>query len=177
MIQGMSRKDEGRLERIAGGINNSEHNSFGDKLKKIPYILLAVYYGGVLVPEYQEEFAERIGGDSKNLTMANATIFGLGGSALYFFGGGELLEFFGTINPLKDAENYFVVAISNMLGVTAKTLLNAYVSYNTLQSLGRIGYSQKTKKAAPSFSFNGAIFNGGHASFRLLKRSKACGGS
>jgi len=166
----ISLKKRQQLEDIVKGINDSEKSSLRDRVKKISYIPLAVYYGGILRRKYQKEFAERINWKEKNLTISNALFFGLGGSLLYYFGGDGAIGFFENLDVIESIENYIILGVADFLGVASKNILYSYIGFNTVQNLFRIGYSQTTGKSMASLSFIGAIANTGHMSAVYLRK-------
>lgn len=168
----MEPETESRLEEIAKEINNSGETLL-DKAKRISYIPLAVYYGGVLRREYQKKFAEKIKWREKTLTTSNAVIFGLFTSAMYY-GSGEAAGSFGNMDFIKNLENILASRAAEFLGTTSRDVLYSLSGFNLAQTLFRIAYSQATEKAIASFSILGAFANAGYFAVNgLLKRKKS----
>jgi hypothetical protein len=161
-------KDEGGLEEIVNGINNSDLSLSG-KIKRMTYVPLAVAYAGLLKQEYQKAFARKIGWKEKNLTISNATFFGLGSSVLFYFLG-EGASSLGNSGYIQDLNNAAVSWTANLFGTTSKTILHAHAYFDGIQSLFRIGYSYLTEKAIASFSLSGAI--GNIAQYTLISLKK-----
>lgn len=123
---------ETRLEKIARHITNPSASKTGRTLWFIP----AVYFGGSARARYQAPFAKAIGIRPNNLTILNAAIFGIGGALFYYFGGQE---------ASKGMEY-----VAQELSQPTKIIAELYAGYTLLHSVGRIGYSFKTKKAIGS---------------------------
>lgn len=123
--------DEGRLEDIIQRFNGISKDSITSKVKKAIDFFYAVDIGGSVIRRYQKRIAERIEWEEKNLTIANATFFGLIPSAAYFAG------------------NYL---FGDNISDTFQHVFYSYPSIMLLQSLARISYSQMTKKAIGSIS-------------------------
>lgn len=158
-----------RLEDISNRINGLEGNSLKDNFKKITYLVPVTWLVGSLTGEFQEEYLEKIGfkrEHAKYLTIANATIFGLGTSLIWYYGGRETSQ--------------HIEKLADFLGVTAGVLNYIYVGANALQNIGRIAYTLRTGKPVISLSFMGI---GGTYTKRFLnnfkkkKIKKACEGS
>ena len=119
------------VERAVEKFNSIPENSMAGRTKKVLDFIYTVDVGGSLIREYQRRIAERIGWKEKNLTIANATIFGLGGSAVYFIG------------------NYF---FGDNAGNSFQDVFYGYPGFVFAQSLARITYAQITRKAIGSIS-------------------------
>ena len=142
---------EGKLEKIVLEINGIGHDTFSKKIKKVPKIIYVLDVGGSLLRRYQSKLAQQMGWKEKNLTTANAVIFGLGGSAVYLVGA------------------YF---FRDDLNDSARHLFYYYHSFNIAQSLFRITYSQITRKAIGSISMLGVLFNPIYATKDLVNYLK-----
>jgi len=165
--------EENRLENIARRVNEQGNSSLTDRIKRISYIPLAVYYGGVLRREYQKGFAEKISWKEKNLTISNALIFGLGASAVYY-SGAETVFSFENIQFLKNLKHDIVSEIATFLGTTSKNVLYGYAWFNLMQSCFRVAYAQITRKLIASFCVSSVFLNAAHSRVsRLLKKRKA----
>ena len=118
-----------RLEGIVEKANDKADNSLKGKTKRAFYKFYAVDIGGALLPRYQRPTAERLGWKEKNLTIANALIFGIGTSLVH-----SLMIHFGIGEVDKSLEDSFYI----------------YPQLNTLQSILRFGYAQLTNRSCPS---------------------------
>ncbi|MFH1326641.1 MAG: hypothetical protein ABIH59_00755 [archaeon] len=153
----MNLKDKKRnLKEIAFNIKHTP--SF---IKRILWFFLAIYYGGVLKEKYQKWFADKINWQPKSITILNALIFGVGWAFLYFFGRGEISSFFLKVLASE---------IAKWFNLTLKSVLDLYTSYNFLQNLIRIFYSQSTNRAIASFNVLGAVLNFVHWIGVLFKK-------
>jgi hypothetical protein len=150
----MESETESKLETMALEINGVKHDSLLKQTKKIPHLVYVLDVGGSLVRRYQAKIAKNMDWEEKNLTIANAIIFGLGSSTLHLTGA----YFFG--DEVRDS---------------ARHTFYYYQSFNIVQSLFRIAYSQRTGKAIGSISMFGLFFNPIYAVKELvnfLKRDK-----
>jgi hypothetical protein len=162
---------ESGLEQIIAEV--SHHNSKGSWSVKKKLLLYApfIFYAGMLKRTHQKRYAERIGWKEKNLTLANAFLFGLGMSALKYSGAEtvgimENSEFFSNISDRS------ISYMANLLGTTSKNFLYGYSMFDAVQSIFRIGYSQMTDKAIASFCIPGLFANLGQSSVSYFVRKR-----
>ncbi len=120
-----------RLERIASHITNPK-----SKWARRGWFIPAVYIGGSARAKYQAPLAKAIKIRPHYLTILNALIFGVGGAALYYYGGQE---------ASRGVEH-----VARELSQPTRVVAELYAAYTLAHSLGRIGYSLKTKKAIGS---------------------------
>lgn len=120
-----------RLEEIVKKANDGADNSLRGRTKRAFYKFYAVDVGGALLPKYQRQIAGKLGWEEKNLTVANALIFGVGTSLLH-----SLMIHFGIGEVDKSLEDSFYL----------------YPQLNALQSMLRFGYAQITNRSCPSIS-------------------------
>jgi len=169
------------LEQIA---NETDYwNVFLAKTKRVAYIPWAVYWEGLKYREAQQKAAQKIGWQEKNLTILNALIPGLLTSAIYYLSGRESFDFISNSHWIEPIKDYFAVAwnirddiiadFANFLGISTRALFYSWSVFNTGQSLFRIYYAQKNKKAMPSISLWGALANTRYIiDFFLTKKEK-----
>lgn len=130
---------EEKLEKVEKSIEKTKDVGDGSLIGKIGRVIhlgYAIDVGGALLPKYQKRFASMLDWEEKNITIANALIFGLG-TSLWHFGG---IYLFG--NEMNDS-------IQNGL--------YNYPRFNVLQSIVRMGYSQATGKSCPSIGLMSLI--------------------
>ncbi len=143
--------NEKKLEDIVRRINDKTDTSLTGKIKRTLYMIYVVDIGGCLIPVYQERISKEIGWKEKNLTTANAAIFGLGSSLIYYGG--------------------FWLTGDNPEGGTM-AILYSYPSFNALQSIFRIAYSQIKDKSLPSISIFAALGSLGYRISDLVSQRK-----
>ena len=163
---------DSKLEKIANGINNSDKTTLGG-IKRVLYIPVAVYFGGAPRRKYQKKFADKIGWKEKNLTIANAIIFGIGGSLEYYLGGMATRGFFDDQAFIKNLESNFFSGFGDAFGVSAQAFFYTLATFDLLQSIGRVVYSQLTGKAIVSISLLGAVTNAGNYTYNFIKKRQA----
>lgn len=122
-------KKLGRLEGIVKKANDRTDNSLRGRAIRAFYKFYAVDIGGALLPKYQRQTAEKLRWKEKNLTIANALIFGIGTSLFH-----SLLIHFGIGEVDKSLEDPFYL----------------YPQLNALQSILRFGYAQLMDRSCPS---------------------------
>lgn len=133
-----------KLEDIANGINGLKKDSLTHKLKRAFYLVPVTAFAGALDGKSQEEYMEKIGykkEHAKYLTIANAAVFGLGTSWIWYHGGRESSE--------------YTKGLAEILRVSAGFLTYSYIGINAVQSIGRIFYSSITGKPLISLTPTG----------------------
>ena len=143
-------KLDNRISQL-NGIKN--HNSLASIFKKAAHLFYIIDVGGTLLPKYQRRYTQRLGWEEKNLTLTNATFFGIAPSLLYFWG------------------NYFFG--DDLAGKTFQDVFYSYPALMFGQSIFRTALAQITKKPMAAISIIGIFGNIGYAIADLLRNKKA----
>lgn len=147
-----------KLKETAGKYNNLDSKSLRNRLKKAALLVPLTWIAGSFDRPSQEYWMERFGfrkENAKYLTIANASIFGLGSSWLVYKGYGETFDLLAGLDFVRNIKSGFLSGASNLLGTTSEVIIDTYVVFNTAQSAGRILYTSITGKPFLSLCFTG----------------------